>query len=106
MKYDRLDRMVKGWFVGAFQPTVFSTAACEVAVKYYKAGDCEDAHYHNVATEITLVLNGKVSMLDKSWSDGDIITISPGEATAFKALTDATTVVVKLPGALDDKFLI
>jgi len=106
MKQDRLDQMVKGWFVGAFQPTAFSTDACEVAVKYYKAGDCEGAHYHKVATEITLVLSGKVSMLEKSWSDGDIITISPGEATAFQALTDAVTVVVKVPGALDDKFLL
>jgi quercetin dioxygenase-like cupin family protein len=106
MKQDRLDQMFKGWFVGAFHPTAFSTDACEVAVKYYKAGDCEDAHYHKVATEITLVLSGKVSMLEKSWCDGDIITISPGEVTAFEALTDAVTVVVKLPGALDDKFLL
>ena len=106
MKNDRLDQMFKGWFVGGFHPTVFSTDACEVAVKNYKVGECEAAHYHKVATEITLVLTGKVTMFEKSWSDGDIITISPGEATAFEAITDAVTVVVKLPGALDDKFLL
>ena len=104
MKKDRLDQMVKGWFVGAFQPTAFSTDACEVAVKHYRAGDHEDIHYHKVATEITLVLSGQVNMFEKVWNDGDIITISPGEATGFKALTDAVTVVVKVPGALNDKF--
>tara|TARA_B110000967_G_C18886343_1_gene564221 strand:+ start:752 stop:1072 length:321 start_codon:yes stop_codon:yes gene_type:complete len=106
MKQDRLDRMFKGWFVGAFHPTALSTDACEVAVKYYRTGDHEEAHYHKVATEITLILSGKVRMLGKVWGDGDIITISPGEATAFEALTDAITVVVKLPGALNDKFLL
>tara|TARA_B110000977_G_scaffold200956_1_gene293330 strand:- start:2536 stop:2856 length:321 start_codon:yes stop_codon:yes gene_type:complete len=106
LKQDHLDQMINGWFVGAFEPTAFSTDACEVAVKYYQAGDHEDAHYHKVATETTLVLSGQVSMLDRVWFNGDIITISPGEITAFKALTDAVTVVVKVPGKLNDKFLV
>ena len=28
----RLDDMVKGWFVGDFEPTALRTAACEVSV--------------------------------------------------------------------------
>jgi hypothetical protein len=32
----RLDDMVKGWFVGDFEPTALRTAACEVSVKHYK----------------------------------------------------------------------
>lgn len=106
MKHDRLEQMVKGWFVGAFWPTAFSTNACEVAVKHYRAGEFEGTHYHKVATEITLVLSGEVRMMEKDWSDGDIITLSPGEATTFEALTDVVTVVVKVPGVLDDKFLL
>jgi hypothetical protein len=39
MKVDKLDRMVKGWFVGNFEPTVIKTNDVEVAVKKYKAGD-------------------------------------------------------------------
>ena len=105
MKQDRLDQMVKGWFIGAFQPTAFSTDACEVAVKYYKAGDCEDAHYHKVATEITLILSGSVRMSGKDWHAGDIIVLEPGEVTDFLALTDAVNVVVKTPGASDDKYI-
>ena len=33
------------------------------------------------------------------------IKINPGQSTDFKALTDVTTVVVKIPGANDDKYL-
>ncbi|KPZ23952.1 hypothetical protein ALO38_200196 [Pseudomonas coronafaciens pv. zizaniae] len=45
-------------------------------------------------------------MRDKGWEAGDIIVLEPGDITAFEALTDATTVVVKLPGALDDKYVV
>jgi len=97
--------MFKGWFVGDFNPTAFSTDQCEVAVKTYKEGDSDVAHYHKLAHEITLVLNGTVSMLDQTWQSGDIVVIEPGEVSSFTALTDATLVVVKVPGAKDDKYL-
>jgi len=106
MQSDRLDKMINGWFVGGFTPTAFKTQACEVAVKNYVEGDCEGEHYHKIATEITLVLKGQVRMLGKLWSEGDIITIEPNCKTEFEALTDATTVVVKVPGALNDKYLV
>ncbi|GGP25438.1 cupin domain-containing protein [Silvimonas amylolytica] len=106
MQSARLEDMFKGWFVGAFKPTAFHTDQCEVAVKSYVAGEKEALHYHKVATEITLVLSGTVRMLDKEWHAGDIIVLQPGEATDFEALTDAVNVVVKTPGALNDKFLV
>jgi quercetin dioxygenase-like cupin family protein len=106
MNTANLKDMVKGWFVGGFNPTAYSTEACEVGVKTYKQGDSEGAHYHKVATEITLVLSGKVTMRDQVWEAGDIIVLEPGEVTAFEAMTDATTVVVKVPGALNDKYVV
>ncbi|KAA8715742.1 cupin domain-containing protein [Pseudomonas cannabina] len=106
MKTAKLADMVKGWFVGGFEPAVFSTDSCEVGVKSYKAGDKEDAHYHKVATEITVLISGTVSMRDQVWQAGDIIVLEPGDITAFEALTDATTVVVKVPGVLADKYVV
>lgn len=104
MKHAKLADMVKGWFVGDFDPVVLRSAAVEVAVKHYRAGDREDLHHHRVATEVTLIVSGSVRMLDRTWEAGDIVLIEPGEATAFEALTDAVNVVVKLPGVKDDKF--
>ncbi|HDR8988591.1 cupin domain-containing protein [Burkholderia vietnamiensis] len=106
MQVFKLSDMTKGWFVGAFAPTAFSTDSCEVAVKRYKAGDKEGAHFHKQATEITLVLSGCVRMFGKEWGEGDIIVVSPNEATDFEALTDAINVVVKTPGTLDDKYMV
>jgi len=106
MKIARLDEMTKGWFVGAFAPTVHTTDACEVAVKHYRAGDAEAAHFHKVATEITLIVSGRVRMVQREFGPGDIVVLEPGEVTAFEALEDAVNVVVKLPGALNDKYLV
>lgn len=101
----RLQDMFKGWFVGDFDPSVLRTQACEVAVKTYKAGETEALHHHKVATEVTLVLAGRVRMCGREWGEGDIVVLQPGEATDFEALTDAVNVVVKTPGAPNDKYL-
>ena len=106
MRHAKLGDMTRGWFVGAFEPTAFSTDVCEVAVRTYRAGEREDAHLHRVATEVTLVLSGCVRMAGRDWEAGDIVVLEPGEATAFEALTDSVNLVVKVPGALDDKFLV
>lgn len=106
MKDFKLDDMIGGWFVGAFEPTAFSTDSCEVAVKKYKKGTIEAAHYHKVATEITCIVDGEVIMCGRKWSAGDVIVLAPGDITSFEALTDVITTVVKFPGVLNDKYLI
>lgn len=105
MKVHHLSQMVKGWFVGGFTPSVVQTHDVEVAVKTYKAGDKEAMHFHRVATEITVIVSGQVRMSERIFGPGDIVTLSPGQPTDFEAVTDATNVVVKLPGAADDKYL-
>lgn len=105
MKIEKLSGMTKGWFVGDFSPTVLATQAVEVGVKRYFAGQKEERHYHKVATEITLILTGRVRMNSKEFSAGDIITIEPMESTDFEVIDDSTTVVVKVPGEPNDKYL-
>ncbi len=102
----RIEEMIKGWFIGNFEPSLYQTNDVEVGVKQYKAGDHETSHCHKIATEFTVILNGEVEMSGKRYKDGDIIKINPGISTDFKALTDVTTVVVKIPGVNNDKYLV
>lgn len=104
MEVFELDEMTKGWFVGDFAPSALRTDAVEVAVKRYKAGEREDAHVHRIAVELTLVLEGSVEMGGRRVSGGQIVKLSPGEASDFHAITDTTTVVVKLPSVQGDKY--
>ncbi len=106
MKTARLEDMVKGWFVGNFEPSLLKTNDVEVAVKSYNKGDYEEKHYHKIATEITVVTSGRVKMNGVEYNKGDIIIIEPMEEADFEALDDNTqNVVVKYPGANNDKYL-
>lgn len=105
MNIFNLKDMVRGWFIGNFNPSVLKTNAMEVGIKRYKKDDYENKHYHKIATEITVIIEGLVQMNDKIYKKDDIVVINPNESSDFKALTDTITVVVKFPGANNDKYI-
>lgn len=106
MRSYRLESMRGGWFVGQFEPTVLSTSEFEVAIKQYPAGAREEAHVHRVATELTAIVSGRAMLNDTAFGPGDIVEVLPGEAVAFEALTEVTTVVVKVPSVPGDKYVV
>lgn len=107
MKVNNLQNMIKGWFIGNFEPSLLKTNDCEVAVKEYKKGDYEGKHYHKIATEFTVIISGRVKMNGIEYKEGDIIVMEPNEATDFECLEDGTkNVVVKIPGANNDKYIV
>jgi hypothetical protein len=52
-----------------------------------------------------VIVKGKALMKGMTLNKGDILRIPPGDYTDFEALEDTTTAVIKLPGALNDKYL-
>ena len=104
MRTARLGGMTKGGFVGAFSPTVLASHACEVGVRRYRAGDREAAHLHKVATEVTVVVAGRVRLAGREFGPDDIVVLDPGTPADFEVLEDAVTVVVKLPCVAGDKY--
>lgn len=96
----------KGWIVGAFDPTIINTNDVEVAIKIYNKGDSEPAHLHKIATEITVVLSGIISINGCSYYPNEIIKIMPNEIVSFESITDSKTVVVKFPGISNDKYVV
>jgi mannose-6-phosphate isomerase-like protein (cupin superfamily) len=100
----RLEKFTKGWFVGNFSPTLMPSDAAEVSIKHYRAGESESSHHHKVATELTAIVSGRVRMSGEEIGAGEIVKIYPGQSTDFTALTDVTTVVVKMPCVAGDKY--
>ena len=100
----KLEDMIKGWFIGNFEPSLYKTNDVEVGIKKYSAGDFENSHYHKIATEFTVIISGTVEMNGVQYFENEIIKIIPGVITNFTAITDVVTVVVKLPGAINDKY--
>jgi uncharacterized cupin superfamily protein len=105
MQKSELKNMINGWFIGNFEPTLYKTNDVEVAVKEYKAGDTELRHFHKIATEFTAIIAGEVVMNGQKYVAGDIIKINPGESTDFIVIQDTKSVVVKIPGVSNDKYL-
>lgn len=105
MKNYKENELIKGWFIGSFDPSCFKTNACEVAVKRYRANDYEPSHHHKISTEITFIVNGSVLMNGIQYNTGDILIIEPNESTDFLCLTDTITTVVKVPCVLHDKYI-
>jgi mannose-6-phosphate isomerase-like protein (cupin superfamily) len=104
MELFHLNDMIKGWFIGDFEPTLLKTQDFEIAVKRYKKGDYESAHFHKLAEEFTIIVSGEVLMNNVKYSENDIIKINKNETTDFKAITDVITVVVKVPSSKNDKY--
>jgi predicted DNA-binding ArsR family transcriptional regulator len=100
-----LEQFTKGWLVGDFEPALFKTKDIEVGIKYYKAGDKEEKHYHKVATEYSIILYGTVSMLNQTFKQGQIVTVLPDVENKFECLEDACIVVIKTPSVIGDKYI-
>lgn len=99
-----LDDMVRGWFVGDFEPSVLRMTAAEVAVQRFAAGDVEAEHHHRAAVEITVIVSGRAVMCGREVTAGDILVLPPGTATSFQAIEDTVTAVVKTPSVIGDKY--
>lgn len=104
MKKYNFDGMIRGWFVGDFEPSAFKSKECEVALQKFKAGEHEPRHVHKIATEITFIKKGRAMMNNQEFSEGDITVLAPGESSDFKALEDTETIVVKIPSVKGDKY--
>jgi quercetin dioxygenase-like cupin family protein len=105
MKLYNLSNFTGGWFIGNFIPTIIPSNDVEVSIKRYNAGDHDQSHHHKEADEITVIVEGQVSMNKIKYHADDILWIEKNEITDFLALTDAITCVIKIPCVKNDKYL-
>lgn len=96
----------RGWFIGQFDKAVYKTDQFEAGLQTFKKGFRSPKHTHKIATEINLVVSGKVMYGNQLLSAGDGIIYYPGDVCECYYLEDTVTMVIKTPGALNDKYLI
>lgn len=104
MKINHINHMVRGWFVGAFEPTAWHSAEVEVGYRVHEAG-IRDWHYHTHVTEINLIISGEMIIQGQHLKAGDIFELAPYEVTDPEFLTDCGIVCVKFP-SMNDKISI
>ena len=59
MHRSSLKDMVGGWFIGNFNPSVVKSEMFEVTVRKYAKGEREPKHHQLIATEVTVIVDGK-----------------------------------------------
>lgn len=96
----------RGWFIGGFDRAVLKTTAVEVAYQSNRKGETSAAHYHKVATEVNLVVRGCVTVNGEDFHAGEGYIFYPGDICSCVYPEDTETMVVKLPGPLNDKYLV
>lgn len=106
MKYFQQRKMKGGWFIGDFEPTAFKTSAVEVCLKIHPKGERWDSHYHKIATEINLLVRGRMTINSKEFHSGDIFLIEPEEVATPEFLEDCEIIVVKVPSVQGDKYIV
>ena len=102
MKCDKIENMVRGWFVGAFEPTMCSTPLVEVGYRVHEPG-IRDWHYHTHVREINLLVSGSMILQGQLLQPGDIFVLEPYEVTDPNFLEPCGIVCVKFPSQNDKK---
>jgi len=106
MKIHNIKDFYRGWFVGDFSPTSYTTKDFEVGLINHKKGEFWPAHYHKLSTEINLLIEGEMIINETKLFSGDIFIIEPNEVSKPEFLTDCKLVVIKTPSIPSDKYLI
>lgn len=106
MKHARIEKTGRrGWFVGNFDEAAYKTDAAEVIYYKQSAGRPGD-HYHTQSTEIVLIVDGCIRCHGKTFINGDIIVLEPGEINDMEYVVDTVLVGVKTPANNDTKVMI
>lgn len=104
MRTAKILDMTRGWYIGNFSPTFFSTNDFEVAHHHHKSGSRVVPHYHKIAREINYIINGKCIVSGKELNTGDIFEHEIYDVADILFLEDTDIIVVKVPSVKDDKY--
>ena len=104
MKIAKLSDFKRGWIIGDFEPNVFRTKDFEVGIAEHKKGDVWTAHYHKVATEYNVMLDGVMIIGGEKIEAGDVFVFEPGDIADPTFLEDCRILCVKVPSIIGDKY--
>lgn len=98
--------MLRGWYVGDFEPSAYRTKEFEVSVMRHSKGEEWPTHYHERSTEINYLLEGEMTIQGSHLKAPTIFVLEPGELADPTFHTDVRLVVIKTPSAPGDKIIV
>jgi len=104
MKKHHINDFWRGWFIGNFDPSVLKTDQFEVGFLHHPKGEKWPKHYHKIATEYNLLVQGQMIINGQSMTAGDMFVIEPNDIAEPEFLEDCYIVCVKVPSIPGDKY--
>lgn len=104
MNVTNINDYYRGWLIGNFEPSLIKTDQFEVAVLTHKKNEVWPKHYHKIATEYNVLLEGKMTICGKDINKGDVFVIYPLEVADPIFLEDCKVLCVKVPSVIGDKY--
>lgn len=101
---DHLNNYTRGWFIGNFKPSILPTEQFEVALLTHQKNEYHAPHYHAIATEYNLVIEGIIQVNGKVFQQNDIFIFLPKETAHVEFLTDCKILCIKTPSIPTDKY--
>lgn len=101
MKIYKHKDMVKGWFIGNFEPTAYKSSEFEVNYRIHPAGEEWPVHTHTKTTEINLLISGKMLFQNTELNSGDIFIVEPWEISNPIFIEDCAIICVRTPSYND-----
>ena len=112
MDVKHINDFTNGWFIGAFEPSLFKNPFFEVAHQHHPKGKIGDKHLHKLTTEVTYIVKGSMIIKDKhlkrdrTLSTGNMFTFFPNEVSDVEFLEDSDLIVVRWPSIPTDKYMV
>ncbi len=106
MEVRHISEFKGGWLAGWFTPSIVTTKDFEVGYSIHPKGSTWDVHYHKIATEITLLIRGRMKVCGEVLTDGAVFLIPPNEVADPEFLEDCEVVVIKFPSCPGDKYVV
>jgi mannose-6-phosphate isomerase-like protein (cupin superfamily) len=83
---------------------MFKSEKAEVCYKIHEAGEFIQPHYHKVATEINVLLEGEMEVNGEKILPNDIFLLEPNEIVYATPIKTSKLIVVKIPSIVGDKY--
>ena len=106
MKQYNLSNMLRGWFIGNFEPSILKTSFIEVGVVSHKKDEEWPAHFHSSSIEINLVLDGSLTINNKLFEKNDFFILERNEVSKPKFLENCRILVIRVPDIQNDKVIV
>lgn len=97
---------IRGWFIGNFTPSILKTSLFEAGLLEHKKGEKWPYHYHKVADEYNILIEGAMLLNERRIESGQSFTISHCEIACPIFLEDCLVLCIKIPSCPQDKYVV